>query len=122
MALLGAVAAQAATALENARLYRQLSVKADEIERLRQFGDSVVESLSDGLIVVDLDDRVLRWNRRMEVARRTRARPRVGRQLSEFSLRHSSTRCSRARREIRRDHPLPRAPRDRPWGDRKRCS
>jgi PAS domain S-box-containing protein len=66
MALLGAVAAQAATALENARLYNQLSAKASEIERLRQFGDSVVESLSDGLVVVDLRDRVLRWNRRME--------------------------------------------------------
>ena len=66
IALLGAVAGQAATALENARLYGQLSVKADEIERLRQFGDSVVESLSDGLVVVDLEDRVLRWNRRVE--------------------------------------------------------
>ena len=54
MALLGAVAAQAATALENARLYNQLSAKASEIERLRQFGDSVVESLTDGLVVVDL--------------------------------------------------------------------
>ncbi len=67
MGLLGAVAAQAATALENARLYNQLSAKASEIERLRQFGDSVVESLSDGLVVVDLHDRILRWNRRMEV-------------------------------------------------------
>ncbi len=66
MALLGAVAGQAATALENARLYGQLRAKADEIERLRQFGDSVVESLSDGLLVVDLDDRVMRWNRRLE--------------------------------------------------------
>ena len=66
MALLGAVAGQAATALENARLYGQLRLKADEIERLRQFSDSVVESLSDGLLVVDLDDRVLRWNRRLE--------------------------------------------------------
>ncbi|HUR19869.1 MAG TPA: ATP-binding protein [Vicinamibacterales bacterium] len=66
MALLGAVASQAATALENARLYGQLRVKADEIERLRQFSDSVVESLSDGLFVIDLDDRVLRWNRALE--------------------------------------------------------
>jgi signal transduction histidine kinase len=62
MALLGAVAAQAATAIENARLYGQISSKADEIERLRRFSDSVVESLSDGLLVVDLDDRVLRAN------------------------------------------------------------
>jgi PAS domain S-box-containing protein len=66
MTLLAAVAAQAATALENARLYNQLSGKADEIERLRQFSDSVVESLTDGVVVVDLEDRVLRWNRRME--------------------------------------------------------
>jgi PAS domain S-box-containing protein len=66
MALLGAVAAQAATALENARLYGELGRKAHEIEQLHQFSDSVVESLTDGLIVVDLEDRVLRWNRRME--------------------------------------------------------
>jgi two-component system NtrC family sensor kinase len=66
VALLGAVAGQAATALENARLYGELRIKADEIERLRQFSDSVVESLSDGLLVVDLDDRVMRWNRRLE--------------------------------------------------------
>ena len=35
MALLSAVAAQAATALENGRLYRQLRTKADELERMR---------------------------------------------------------------------------------------
>jgi PAS domain S-box-containing protein len=64
--LLGAVASQAATALENARLYGQLRVKAEEIERLRQFSDSVVESLTDGLVVVDLEDRIMRWNRRLE--------------------------------------------------------
>ncbi len=82
MALLGAVASQAATALENARLYGQLRVKAEEIERLRQFSDSVVESLGDGLFVIDLDDRVLRWNRALEQMfkfDRTRA---IGRRVS----------------------------------------
>ena len=81
IALMGAVAGQAATALENARLYGQLSVKADEIERLRQFGDSVVESLSDGLIVVDLEDRVLRWNRRAEILTGFERGRAVGRRL-----------------------------------------
>ncbi len=66
MALLAAVAAQAATALENARLYRQLRVKADEVERMRQFSDSILESLNDGLAVVDLEDRVVRWNSQFE--------------------------------------------------------
>jgi PAS domain S-box-containing protein len=84
MTLLGAVAGQAATALENARLYGELAGKADEIERLRQFGDSVVESLSDGLVVVDLDDRVLRWNRRMEVVTGIDRGRAVGRPLGQL--------------------------------------
>lgn len=82
MALLGAVASQAATALENARLYGQLRVKADEIERLRQFSDSVVESLSDGLFVIDLDDRVLRWNRALELLFRFDRSRAIGRRVS----------------------------------------
>ncbi|HSL20734.1 MAG TPA: ATP-binding protein [Vicinamibacterales bacterium] len=66
MALLAAVAGQAATALENARLYRQLRVKAEEVDRMRQFSDSILESLNDGLAVVDLEDRVVRWNTPLE--------------------------------------------------------
>jgi two-component system NtrC family sensor kinase len=66
MALLAAVAAQAATALENGRLYRQLRVKADELDRTREFSENILESLTDGLVVVNRDDRVVRWNRRLE--------------------------------------------------------
>jgi len=62
MALLAAVAGQIATALENARLYRQLHVKALEIDRMRAFNENILESLDDGLLVVDLNDRVVRWN------------------------------------------------------------
>jgi two-component system, NtrC family, sensor kinase len=62
MALLAAVAGQIATALENARLYRQLHLKAIEIDRMRAFNENILESLDDGLLVVDLNDRVVRWN------------------------------------------------------------
>jgi two-component system NtrC family sensor kinase len=62
MALLAAVAGQIATALENARLYRQLHVKAVEIDRMRAFNENILESLDDGLLVVDLNDRIVRWN------------------------------------------------------------
>jgi two-component system, NtrC family, sensor kinase len=65
-ALLGAVAGQIATALENARLYRQLHVKALELDRLRAFNENILESLDDGLLVVDLNDRVVRWNSALE--------------------------------------------------------
>lgn len=66
MALLAAVAAQAATALENGRLYHQLHNKADELERMREFSENILESLNDGLAVVNRDDRIVRWNRRLE--------------------------------------------------------
>ena len=66
MALLAAVAGQVATALENGRLYGQLQVKAAELDRMRQFSENIVESLSDGLVVLDLEDRVVRWNAGLE--------------------------------------------------------
>jgi PAS domain S-box-containing protein len=99
LVLVNAVAGQAATAIENARLYGELRGKADEIERLRQFGDSVVESLSDGLVVVDLDDRVLRWNRRVEAlvgVERDRA---VGRRLAALFSRAFVDTLAALRRE-----------------------
>jgi PAS domain S-box-containing protein len=65
-ALLSAVAGQIATALENARLYRQLHLKALELDRLRTFNENILESLDDGLLVVDLDDRIVRWNSALE--------------------------------------------------------
>ena len=66
MALLAAVAGQVATALENGRLYGQLQLKAKELDRMRQFSENIIESLNDGLVVFDLDDRVVRWNAGME--------------------------------------------------------
>ncbi len=84
MALLAAVAAQAATAIENGRLYRQLTVKADELERMREFSENILESLNDGLAVVDRDDRVVRWNRRLEELYGVRHEEAVGRRLDEI--------------------------------------
>ena len=84
MALLAAVAAQAATALENGRLYRQLRMKADELERMREFSENILESLNDGLAVINRDARVVRWNRRLEELYGTRHEDAVGRRLSEL--------------------------------------
>jgi len=83
MALLSAVAAQAATALENGRLYRQLRTKADELERMRQFSENILESLNDGLAVLDQDGRVVRWNRPMEELYGVRHEDVVGRALDQ---------------------------------------
>src|SRR5437763_782197 len=49
LALLTAVAAQVATAIENGRLYRELHLKAEELGRMREFNENILESLDDGL-------------------------------------------------------------------------
>ncbi|HMF98088.1 MAG TPA: PDZ domain-containing protein, partial [Vicinamibacterales bacterium] len=64
--LLTAVAGQVATAIENGRLYRQLRLKAEEVGRMREFNENILESLDDGLVVFDEDERVVRWNRALE--------------------------------------------------------
>ena len=84
MALLSAVAAQAATALENGRLYRQLRTKADELERMRQFSENILESLNDGLAVLDRNGSVVRWNRQMEELYGVRHESAVGLPLDEL--------------------------------------
>jgi len=66
LGLLTAVAGQVATAIENGRLYRQLHLKAEELGRMREFNENILESLDDGLVVFDLEERIVRWNRALE--------------------------------------------------------
>ncbi len=82
-ALLAAVAGQVATALENGRLYNQLHVKAEELERLREFSDNVLQSLDNGLVVSDPDGRILWWNRALEHLYGVSAASATGRRLEE---------------------------------------
>jgi signal transduction histidine kinase len=82
--LLTAVAAQVATAIENGRLYRQLHLKAEELGRMREFNDNILESLDDGLIVFDDDERVVRWNRALETFYGVPRVDAVGRTLSQL--------------------------------------
>jgi PAS domain S-box-containing protein len=66
LALLTAVAGQVATAIENGRLYRELHLKAQELGRMRAFNDNILESLDAGLVVFDVDERIVRWNQALE--------------------------------------------------------
>jgi PAS domain S-box-containing protein len=84
MALLAAVAAQVATALENGRLYGQLRVKADELDRMREFSENILESLNDGIAVIDGSDRVVRWNRRLEELYGVRHEEAISRRVHEL--------------------------------------
>jgi len=64
--LVQVLAGQAATAFMNGRLYRSLQEKAAELERLTEYNQSILESIDSGILVLDLDGRVARWNRALE--------------------------------------------------------
>jgi len=82
--LLLTVSSQAATALENARLYRSLAQKAGEFERLKQHSDNVIESLSAGILVLDLEGQVVRWNRALEQLYQLSRQEALGRPLGQL--------------------------------------
>jgi PAS domain S-box-containing protein len=81
--LVEAVAGYLGIAIQNARLYASLEQKAAEYERLKDFNENIVESISVGVFAVDLEDRIEFWNSQMEVmCALPRARA-LGRPLSE---------------------------------------
>src|SRR5437762_6822049 len=84
LGLLTAVAGQVATAIENGQLYRQLRLKAEEIGRMREFNENILESLDDGLVVFDGDERIVRWNRALEGFYGVAREAAIGRALGEI--------------------------------------
>ena len=84
LALLTAVAGQVATAIENGRLYRQLLLKAEELGRMREFNDNILESLDDGLVVFDVEERIVRWNLALERFYGVARADAIGRTLAEI--------------------------------------
>ena len=99
VALLAAVAGQVATAIENGRLYTQLQAKASEVDRIRKFNENIIESLNDGLVVLDLEDRVLRWNAALERIYGVTHDTAVGEPLSDLFDASFTKRLHRARDE-----------------------
>ena len=66
MDLLTMLSGQAATALENARLYRSLEQKAAEYATLKEHSENTIESLDAGILVLDFEGKVVRFNRALE--------------------------------------------------------
>jgi two-component system, NtrC family, sensor kinase len=66
MDLLTMLSGQAATALENARLYRSLEQKASEYAALKEHSENTIESLEAGILVLDFEGKVVRFNRALE--------------------------------------------------------
>ncbi len=81
--LLEALAGYIGIAVQNARLYKSLERKAAQYERLKEFNENIVESISVGVLAVDLEDRIESWNSQMEVMYASSRSEMLGRSLRE---------------------------------------
>jgi PAS domain S-box-containing protein len=64
--LLRALSGYVAVAIDNSLLYRSEMEKADELARLKEFSENIVESVNVGILVVDFDGRITTWNSALE--------------------------------------------------------
>ncbi len=83
--------------IQNALLYASLEQKAAEYERLKEFNENIVESISVGVLAVDLEDRVESWNSQMEVMYATPRAQAKGKLLSEIFPPHFMETFNRVR-------------------------
>jgi PAS domain S-box-containing protein len=82
--LLQTLAAQAATAITNGRLFMSLREKADELQALTEYNENILESMDAGILVLDLEGKVVRWNRAMESLTGRRRSEALARGLDEI--------------------------------------
>lgn len=82
--LVHTIAGYVAIALDNSQLYTSLEQKAQEVARLKDFSENIVESLTVGVLAVDLDGTVEAWNTRMEQLIGVPRNDAVGRPLAEL--------------------------------------
>ncbi|MDD8027072.1 MAG: ATP-binding protein [Acidobacteriota bacterium] len=80
--LLATVSSPVALAVENASLYEQAGVRAAELERLKDYSENIIESLSVGVAVLDTGGRIIGWNRVLEASFGRRKAEVLGQPLS----------------------------------------
>lgn len=49
-------------ATENAQLWEELRKRAEEMERIKEFNEEIIENLKVGVVVVDEEERIKSWN------------------------------------------------------------
>jgi PAS domain S-box-containing protein len=64
--LLRSISGYVAVAVENALLLEEQGQRARELERLKEFNENIIESITVGVMVVNLHGRVVNWNGALE--------------------------------------------------------
>lgn len=64
--LLRALSGYVAVAIDNSLLHKSEMEKAEELARLKEFSENIIESVNVGILVVDFDGRITTWNSTLE--------------------------------------------------------
>lgn len=82
--ILRTVSGYVAVAIENSLLYQEQQERAAELKLLKEFNESIIESINVGLVAVDLEGRVTRLNSALEHILDLRRDAAVGRKVEEL--------------------------------------
>src|SRR5688500_6015201 len=82
--ILRTVSGYVAVAIENSLLYKDQQERASELKLLKEFNESIIESINVGLLAVNLDGRVTRLNSSLEHMLDLRRDAAVGRRVEEL--------------------------------------
>ena len=82
--ILRTVSGYVAVAIENSLLYKDQQERASELKMLKEFNESIIESINVGLLAVDLDGCVTRLNSALERILDLRRDAAVGRRVEEL--------------------------------------
>src|SRR5262245_56687265 len=81
--LLRAISGYVAVAIENALLLEEQARRAKELARLKEFNENIIESISVGVMVVNLHGRITNWNGALEQIYGLKREEAIGRRVAE---------------------------------------
>ncbi|MCX7973911.1 MAG: ATP-binding protein [Candidatus Aminicenantes bacterium] len=81
--LLTTISPSVALAIENAYLYHQIALRAEELERLKDYSENIIESLTVGVAVIDDKGQIIGWNRVLETIFKKSKSEVLGKSLEE---------------------------------------
>lgn len=82
-ALLRSISGYVAVAIENASLLQEQAHRARELERLKDFNENIIESISVGVMVVNPKGRIVNWNGSLEAIYGMKRDAAIGRRVAE---------------------------------------
>jgi two-component system, NtrC family, sensor kinase len=80
---LRAISGYVAVAIENALLLEDQAQRAEEMARLKEFNENIIESINVGVLVINLQGRITNWNSALEAIYGLKRVEAIGRRITQ---------------------------------------